>query len=151
MSQGQAKWDIRFLRLASREVAQWSKDPNKQVGCIIVSPDRRRVTFGYNGLPQGVADTDERLGDVEVKNRLSVHAELNAILNARTDLTGWTLYVTEPPCVDCAKAIIQAGVARVVCPSGDPTSKWYASQEEARGVLMEAGVRGASIMREKFE
>ena len=147
----QAKWDIRFLRIASREVAQWSKDPSTQVGCVIVSPDRRQMTTGYNGFPQGVRDTHERLADRDIKNSLMVHAELNAMLNARTDLTGWTLYVTKPPCMECAKAIIQVGIVRVVCPDIDRTSNWADSHQAGKTILMEAGVSGSHIQREKFE
>ena len=146
-----AKWDIRFLRIAQREVAQWSKDPNGKVGCVIVSPDRRRTTMGYNGFPQGIYDTDQRLEDREIKNRLSVHAELNAILNSRTDLTGWTLYVTKAPCLDCAKAIIQAGIVRVVCPDIDDSSSWASVQRAAKELFMEANLSITYILREKFE
>jgi dCMP deaminase len=138
MSEG--KWDIRFLRMATRDVASWSKDPETQVGCVIVSPDRRQVTFGYNGLPKGVADTSERLGDKKTRNRLSVHAELNAILNSRLDLAGWTLYVTKAPCTQCALAIIQAGVTRVVSPPATQDSSWYECQLEAEELLAEAGI-----------
>lgn len=133
-------WDARFMALAACEVRTWSKDPDKQVGCVIVSPDRRRLAMGYNGFPTSVADTVERLGDKELKNRLSVHAELNALLNARTDLTGWTLYVTSPPCMGCAKAIVQSGVTRVVCPPIDQRSGWLLDQMRARDLLREAGV-----------
>ena len=81
------KWDKRFLRIAKNEIASWSKDPNEQVGCVIVSPDRRQFSPGYNGFPTWIKDSEERLKDKELKNALSVHAELNAILNSRTDLT----------------------------------------------------------------
>jgi len=147
----QAKWDIRFLRIASREVKWWSKDPDKKVGCVIVSPDRRQVTMGYNGFAQGVKDIPERLASKATKLLLTVHAELNAILNARADLTGWTLYVTEPPCVDCANAIIQAGIIRVVCPPISPSSSWSVNQYKAKSILIEAGVGSFTIMTEKFE
>ena len=44
-----------------------------------------------------------------------VHAELNAILNARgKNLKGARLYVDLFPCNECAKAIIQSGIAEVV-------------------------------------
>jgi dCMP deaminase len=134
------KWDARFLGIARREVAAWSKDPNEGVGCVLVSPDRRQLAVGYNGLPQGVADTAERLDDRELKNQLTVHAELNAILNARTNLTGWTLYVTKHPCMACAKAVIQAGIARVVCAKSEPFSNWRGEHDRAHRLLAEAGV-----------
>lgn len=46
----QAEWDRRFLKIA-REVATWSKDPSTQVGAVIVDPDQRVVSLGYNGPP----------------------------------------------------------------------------------------------------
>jgi deoxycytidylate deaminase len=48
-------WDARFMALAEH-VAGWSKDPSTKVGAVIVSPDRRQLTTGYNGFPQGIAD-----------------------------------------------------------------------------------------------
>ncbi len=151
MSNDRAKWDVRFLRIAKREVADWSKDPDERVGCLVVSPDRRSWTGGYNGFPVSVHDTAHRLGDRDIKNELSVHAELNAIYNARRDLTGWTLYVTKAPCMECAKAIIQAGIARVVCPPIRGSSSWAVIQERAQSLLLEAGVNGSTILTEKFE
>ena len=145
MTVDQTKWDARFLHMAEHEVAQWSKDPNAKVGCVIVSPYRHHITIGYNGLPRGIHDTATRLRDRVLKNRLSVHAELNAILNSRTDLVGWTLYVTKAPCVDCALAMIQVGIARIVCPNIDPLSTWAGSQREAHNLLMEAGVGGTDV------
>lgn len=136
----QLKWDKRFARLAKNEVALWSKDPDEKVGCVIVSPDRRRMTMGYNGFPKGIADTDERLKNKELKNLFSVHAELNAILNSRTDLTDWTLYVTKAPCTNCAWAIIQAGISRVVMEFIKKESRWCENQTEAMRCLQEAGV-----------
>jgi len=134
------KWDKRFLRIAKNEIASWSKDPNEQVGCVIVSPDRRQFSPGYNGFPTGIKDSEERLKDKELKNALSVHAELNAILNSRTDLTGWTLYVTKAPCSKCALAIIQAGIVRVVCPPIREDSRWAEDQKLARDLITEAGL-----------
>lgn len=145
------KWDMRFLRVAAREVARWSKDPDKKVGCLVVSPDRRRWTAGYNGFPVGVGDTQRRLDDKELKNRLAVHAELNAILNARTDLSGWTMYVTTAPCVECTKAIIQAGLTRVVRPSINGDSDWALGQRRAAELLREAGVAATVVYREEYK
>jgi len=133
------KWDKRFRNVAE-DVALWSKDPFKGVGAVVVSPDKRRVSWGYNGFPAGVAD-DDRLNDKELKNRLMVHAELNAILNARTDLTGWTLYCTKAPCLECASAVIQAGITRIVFAEPDPDGSWYDRQLDALRALNEAGVK----------
>ena len=134
-----SKWQSRFIRLAE-EVATWSKDPEASVGCVVISPDRRQISYGYNGLPASVPDTHEILSNVELKLQLSVHAELNAILNARTNLTGWHIYVTKCPCVNCAKAIIQAGLTEIVCPAPVRTSKWFDVNEAALSLLAQANV-----------
>lgn len=107
------KWDRRFMDLAEH-VAGWSKDPSTKVGAIIADLDNRVVGMGYNGFPRGVQDRKERYEDRPVKYGFVVHAELNAILNARpADLRGCTLYVTLSPCRECAKAIIQSGIDAV--------------------------------------
>ena len=108
-------WDRRFLALAEH-IADWSKDPSTKVGCVIASADRRVVSTGFNGLPSGVEDTDERLETRALKYEMTIHAERNAIISARRDLTGHRLYVTLMPCSVCAAMIIQAGLAEVICP-----------------------------------
>jgi len=56
-----------------------------------------------------------REGDfINTKYAYVCHAELNAILNANTDLRGTTIYVDLFPCNECAKAIIQAGIKKVI-------------------------------------
>ncbi len=134
------KWDKRFYRMA-REVASWSKDPTQKVGAVLVSPDKRQVSWGYNGFPAAIADTHERLEDKTFKNLYMLHAELNAILNAKKDLQGWTLYVTKFPCASCAKAIIQAGIARVVAQKVYDDSSWLQDQMTASSLFVEARVR----------
>lgn len=137
-----AKWDGRFLELA-RFFAQWSKDPSTKVGCVVVGPAREVRSQGYNGLPRGVADTDERLGNRELKYRLIVHAEQNAILHASrigVSLLGCTAYATWPPCSRCAVSWIQAGVSRVVWPAVTVPERWLHDFQLAKAVLEEAGV-----------
>lgn len=134
------KWDKRMFDLAKNEVATWSKDPEGGVGCVIVSPDKCQVTWGFNGFPRGIADTDRRLNDRGLKLSLMVHAELNALLNAKVDITGWTLYVTKAPCTECAKAIIQRGITRIFCPALRPTSHWFRNQRDASFLLEEASI-----------
>lgn len=86
----QAKWDRRFLKIA-REVATWSKDPSTQVGAVIVDPDQRVVSLGYNGLPCGVSDSRDLLDDRVAKYATVIHAEQNALLFAARPVAGdWT-------------------------------------------------------------
>lgn len=135
------KWDQRFMSMAYNEVRTWSKDPDKKVGAVIVAPSRRHFSPGFNGFPSSIADTPERLNNKELKRRLTVHAEVNAIRNFQGDVTNWSLYVTSPPCTPCALEIIQAGISRVVCPSPSDKSSWYECQQRAICALLEAGVK----------
>lgn len=111
-------WDEYFMGVALL-ASQRSKDPSTQVGACIIDADKRILSTGYNGFPQGCSDDsfpwnrDESLG--ETKYQYVVHAELNAILNASgKQLAGSTLYVCLFPCNECAKSIIQSGVREVV-------------------------------------
>jgi len=99
--------------------SQRSKDPGTQVGACIVSPEKRILTVGYNGMPSGCSDDDfpwERTGDpLETKYLFVCHAEMNAILNSgHSDLKGSIVYTTLFPCAECTKAMIQKGIKEVV-------------------------------------
>lgn len=98
--------------------AMRSKDPSTQVGACIVDKDNRIVSIGYNGFVNGCTDEDfpwEREGKfLETKYPYVVHAEQNAILNARgKSLEGCVIYVNLFPCHDCARNIIQSGIKKV--------------------------------------
>lgn len=113
------KWDRRFIELAAH-VATWSKDPSTKVGCVVVNSERRVLAMGYNGFPSGVLDSAERYANRPMKYRMVVHSELNAICNASqqgVSLKGAVMYLPFPPCNECMKGIIQAGIARVVWPA----------------------------------
>ena len=105
-------WDEYFVGIA-RAVAKRSLDGETQVGVVIVDANRRILATGYNGFPPGCED--ERLPNLRPdKYPFMVHAEINAIASSRQDLRGATLYCLWSPCRDCAKAIITAGIRRVV-------------------------------------
>ncbi|MEG0264484.1 MAG: dCMP deaminase family protein [Erysipelotrichaceae bacterium] len=110
-------WDEYFMGLAHLSALR-SKDPSTQVGAVIVSPQKKVVGIGYNGFPNGCSDDEfpwDREGDYEAtKYPFVVHAELNAILNSTKDLHGCSIYVSLFPCNECAKAIIQSGIKRIV-------------------------------------
>ena len=97
--------------------AKRSKDPNTPVGACIVDSNNIILSTGYNGFPYGCSDDLypwERTGK-DTKYSYVVHAELNAILNARgKNLKGARLYVDLFPCNECAKAIIQSGISEIV-------------------------------------
>jgi dCMP deaminase len=133
------KWDARFTAVAEL-VATWSKDPDAKVGAVVVAPNGRQLSTGFNGFPRGVQDSEARLLNKGAKRALTVHAELNALLNCPVQPAGWTMYSTLHPCTACANAIIQSGVGRLVCPAPDPDSGWFDDQRTARSLLNEAGV-----------
>lgn len=135
------KWDRRFLGMANL-VATWSKDPSTGVGAVITDAKNRVVSMGFNGFPRAVRDDDELLMDRDEKLRRTIHAEDNALLFARQDVTGCTIYVTHPPCARCAAKIIQAGISRVVSrpPWSDFTARWADDMRSAAAMFTEAGV-----------
>lgn len=110
-------WDGYFMGLAHLSALR-SKDPNTQVGAAIVDDNHRVISVGYNGFPKGCEDHEypwSRDGKpLDTKYPYVVHAELNAILNSKWPVSGSTIYVSLFPCNECAKAIIQSGIKRVV-------------------------------------
>lgn len=132
------KWDLRFLELA-RLVSSWSKDPSTKVGAVITK-GKRLISIGYNGLPMGVDDTDERLNNRELKYQLVIHGEKNAILFAERSVEGATIF-TWPflPCSVCAAFLIQAGIHRVVAPRNE-NPRWKDNFILSRMMFGEVGI-----------
>lgn len=133
------KWDLDFLELAEWWGRKKSKDPSTKVGAVITY-NREVVSLGYNGLPQHVEDSPDRLNNRETKLQLTVHAEQNAMIFARRDLKNCTLY-TWPfmPCSRCAGEIIQHGINRVVAPLND-NPRWIDSFKLTEQLFAEAGI-----------
>jgi len=137
------KWDNRYLAMAEF-VASWSEDPRKQVGSVIVR-DNRVISVGYNGLPSGVSCGEDncRLHDRKVKLEFIEHAERNAIYTASRMghvVAGSTMYCNWYPCTDCARAIIQSGIIRLVTSAPDAESRWYDKMLLAETMFNEAEV-----------
>jgi len=106
-------WEELWMEMAVL-VSKRSKDPNTQVGCILVSPDQRRIALGYNGFAAGIEETEE-LWKRPTKYDYVIHAEENAIINRGVEsVNGWTAFITMPPCHHCTSKLIQAGISRVV-------------------------------------
>lgn len=112
-------WDDYFMAVSFLS-AMRSKDPSTQVGACIVNDEKRIVGIGYNGFPKGCSDDDlpwNREGDSELDTKYPYvcHAEVNAILNKNSaEVKHCTMYVALFPCNECAKVIIQSGIAEVV-------------------------------------
>lgn len=142
-------WDQFFLGLA-KFYSQASKDPSTKVGAVLVQPDRRLVVgLGYNGFARGVLDTEERLTNRELKYKLVVHAEVNALIMAGERAKGATLYVypsfiMPPICHDCCKTAIQFGIKEIVGYTPDVDAerqkRWAESIALSREMCSEAGI-----------
>ncbi len=109
-------WDEYFLKLAML-ASERSTCPRMHCGCVLVK-DRFVLSTGYNGSLPGGAHCDD-VGCLVVNNHCirTNHAEINAICQATRHgvvLAGATAYITNMPCTACAKALIAAGVARIV-------------------------------------
>ena len=134
-------WEDYFMGLAHLSALR-SKDPNTQVGACIIDSENKVVSIGYNGMPRGCNDDEfpwEREGGfLDTKYAFVVHAELNAILNSPRSVKDCTLYVSLFPCNECAKAIIQSGIRKIVYESDK-----YAGTEgniASKKMLEKAGV-----------
>ena len=133
-------WTSRFLDLADL-VATWSRDPSTKVGAVVVNPRKRVVGLGYNGFPDKIADAPEWLSDRATKLSMVIHAEVNAILNKTSaSVDDCTLFVSGPPCADCAKFVIQAGIVAVHHRDfpGDFSERWADSLRQAH-LIFERG------------
>lgn len=113
MSNKNLDLDKRYLRMA-KVWAENSYCQRRQVGALIVK-DKMIISDGYNGTPSGFENVCET--EDGVTKPYVLHAEANAITKiARSgnNSDGATLYVTDSPCIECSKLIIQAGIKRVV-------------------------------------
>ena len=109
-------WDEYFLKLAML-ASERSTCPRMHVGCVLVK-DKFVLATGYNGSLPGLPHCDD-VGCLIVDNHCvrTNHAEINALTQAAThgvNLKGSTAYITNMSCTTCAKALIAAGIRRVV-------------------------------------
>lgn len=152
-----SKWNYRFMEIALH-ISTWSKDKSTKVGCVVVGPDKEIRAQGYNGFPRGVNDDNPKRQERPIKYAFYEHAERNAIYNAclcETSLRDCTMYVTMPPCADCARAIIQSGIKRVyfLPPAPDATNikdagNWRETVEVSFTMFREAGVKATALNRD---
>ena len=126
--------------------AKLSKDESTKVGSIILGPSFEVRSLGYNGAPRGSsADEDAVRTRRPEKYFWFSHAELNAITNAArvgTPLNGCALLVTHPPCMDCARAIVQAGIVFVITrnPGAEFLERWVEHTRRTQQLFAECKV-----------
>jgi len=109
-------WDQYYLDIC-KVVGSAVRIQNTQLGSVIIGPKPRNSLHGYNSFPRGIRDdVPERL--IRPAKYLWIeHAERNAICNAAragTATEGCTIFVEIMPCMDCARAVVQAGIIQVV-------------------------------------
>lgn len=113
------EWDSYFLSIAEK-VSERSPDPNTKHGCVLVDKNNRVLSTGYNGPIQGLPH-DIIEWDRPHKYSWMIHAEDNAVIFSKCDLSNSTAYITGRPCVSCLRRLVQAGVVRVVFGSREST------------------------------
>ena len=131
----------------AQEVAKLSKDKSTKVGAVIVGSSNEVRSIGYNGAPRGCSadEGDDPRTERPEKYWWVAHAELNAIVNAArigTPLDNSTIVVTHFPCMDCAKAIVQAGIKKVtvLTPEPDFEERWADHIARSVRLFAECGV-----------
>lgn len=170
-----SSWDNLFMNICDT-VAAKSKDRSTKIGCVIVGPDNEVRSMGFNGFPRGFKDkkpcTFIELEDgtkipqlslareAEVidlrferplKYKTTEHGERNALYNAARvgiPMQGCTLYVNSlPPCVECARGIIQSGIIKVVHVEAEIPERWREDCAMASEMLRECGIGIMTIKR----
>jgi dCMP deaminase len=145
-------WDQLYLTMCYL-VGMRSRDEHTHVGSIIVDSDNVLVSTGYNSYPRMIEPDEEgRRASREGGEKYfwMEHAERNAIYNAArrgTILKGCKLYVPWTPCCDCARGIIQTGIAEVIIHKNgedfynkNTNGKWVDSEVRTHTMFKEAGV-----------
>jgi dCMP deaminase len=130
-----AKRDEKYMSLAFCIAYLFSKDPDTQVGAVLVGPNNMPRGWGFNGPPRNINDDDVNWNRPFKYSKI-IHAEINAIrhsfLSAGEDLGNATMYVTAPPCEKCMLEMAMWGIGKVV---------YFASTPK----------EGSSINKESFE
>lgn len=136
--------EVKFIGIA-KAISLLSKDRSTKVGAVVVGPDGEIRAMGYNGMPRGCDDTNEARHVRPEKYFWFEHAERNLIFNAArigVPLKGCTLIVSGLyPCMDCARAIVQSGITRVITPPPDQTcERWGDHHQRSVELFRECGV-----------
>lgn len=135
------EFDRHNLALAEL-VSRRSKDPSTKTGAVIIDPLGRLVSTGYNGFPRQMPDWPECYANREQKYSRIVHCEMNALIFARRELEGCTLY-TWPfmSCDRCVVHMLQAGIRRFVAPvcPEEQAARWAPVFERTRLYIRECG------------
>jgi dCMP deaminase len=127
-------------------LATQSKDEKTKLGAVIVGPDGDIKSTGWNSFPRGINDDIEERQERPEKYYWFVHAEHNAILNAGRNgisLKDSILYCSAFPCHNCALAVIQSGITKVVYDK--ILGGWNDSNNRAATMFVEADIKTSRI------
>lgn len=135
----------RFMPIAQALANTFSKDQSLKVGALVLDASMDIRSTGWNGAARGCkADEDDRTKVRPEKYFWMVHAEANAVYNAARNgrsLLGCTMVVTATPCMNCANAIVQAGIAHVIAKANpDYSSRWAADVERTLKLFEECSI-----------
>ena len=140
------KWNQRFMELA-KLVSTWSHDPSTKVGAVIVDQNKIVRGLGYNSFPRDVNDLESRYNDRALKYELTVHAEVNAILNSNGPLHDCILYVYPTLmypncCPNCSKVVAQTGIKTLIGYKNDNLiERWQEKAYLSDLIFKEAGIQ----------
>lgn len=147
-------WNETFMTMACL-ISMRSSDESTKVGAVIVNSSNVVLAMGYNGWCRGVKPWDENdpRHQRPLKYLYTEHAERNAIYNSSnqgTSLNGCTIYVSIMPCMDCARAIVQVGIKKVIVHKNGQEEynkaydydkhRWTTDCQHAEILFQEAGV-----------
>lgn len=142
---------VEYFSNVAEAVKLKSKDKHTKIGCVIVGKDKEIVSTGYNSFPRGINDDVDERYERPNKYDYIEHSERNAIYNAArigVSTKGCSLILTGGfPCVDCARAIIQAGIESIYVPKNDVLKKseknrmnWDDKHQISQQLLKEANI-----------
>lgn len=130
----------------AKHISTWSKDRKKKVGSVIVNTlSDTQISHGWNGFARKINDNIDARHERPAKYKWSVCAERNAIYNAARNghaTDGCSIYVTYYPCSQCADAIIQSGIVKVITnePNWDH-ERWGEDFKISKEKFEEAGIQ----------
>lgn len=133
-------WNEYFMEITEM-VASRSTCDRAFVGCVLVNKDHRIVSTGYNGSVTGNPHCSEVGHTMRDGHCIAtIHAEMNALLYCAKEgipVKGCTAYITHFPCLNCSKALIQAGIEKIYYKHAYRVDDYALSLFEKNGVQLQ--------------
>ncbi|EGS31206.1 putative ComE operon protein 2 [Peptoniphilus sp. oral taxon 375 str. F0436] len=133
-------WNEYFMEITEM-VASRSTCDRAFVGCVLVNKDHRIVSTGYNGSVAGNPHCSEVGHTMRDGHCIAtIHAEMNALLYCAKEgipVKGCTAYVTHFPCLNCSKALIQAGIEKIYYKNAYRVDDYALDLFEKNGIHLE--------------